>query len=51
LLNLRGINHDPARHPDPDAFKPERYIGDDTNAAESAALPDATKRGLHKVNG
>ena len=25
---------------------PERYINDTTNAAESAALPDATKRGI-----
>lgn len=44
--NSRGINHDPIRHPDPDVFIPERYINDTTNAAESAALPDATKRGF-----
>lgn len=43
--NSRAINHDPVRHPDPDVFLPERYINDHMNAAESAALPDVTKRG------
>jgi len=44
-LPFRAINHDPTRHPDADIFLPERYLGDDTNAAESATLPYATKRG------
>jgi hypothetical protein len=44
--HYRAINHDPVRHSDPDVFTPERYINDTTNAAESAALSDATKRGI-----
>lgn len=27
--NIWGITHDPARYPDPSAFKPERYLAAD----------------------
>jgi hypothetical protein len=41
---FRAINMDEKRFPNPREFRPERYIGDTTTSAESAALPDATKR-------
>ena len=43
-LNAWAISHDPHRHPDPDEFIPERYLGDDTTTMQSANLSDPTKR-------
>ena len=34
LIDAWGIHHDPARHADPEAFRPERFLGD---AAEAYA--------------
>ncbi|KAF2035272.1 putative cytochrome P450 [Setomelanomma holmii] len=44
LLNVWTIHRDPKRYTNPDKFLPERFLGDDTTAAESFALADATKR-------
>jgi hypothetical protein len=44
MLNVWAIHMDENRHPNPREFRPERYEGDDLNAADSAANPDASKR-------
>jgi len=44
MLNVWAIHMDEKRHPNPREFRPERYEGDDLNAADSAANPDASKR-------
>ncbi|EAQ93834.1 hypothetical protein CHGG_02069 [Chaetomium globosum CBS 148.51] len=42
--NVWAINMDPARHPDPRRFDPDRYRDDRQSLADAAANPDATKR-------
>ena len=44
LLNIWTIHRDPERYTDAERFLPERYLGDDTTAAESFAHPDVSKR-------
>lgn len=44
MINIWAIHRDPARYPEPTKFSPERFLGDDTTAAESFALSDASKR-------
>jgi len=44
MLNVWAIHMDEKRHPNPREFRPERYEGDDLNASDSAANPDASKR-------
>lgn len=44
VLNTYTMHHDPRRHPEPFAFKPERYINDSTLSSESANLSDAMER-------
>jgi len=43
-LNGWAIQHDPARHDDPDNFVPERYEGDNTTALQSINSADVKKR-------
>ncbi|KAK1230512.1 hypothetical protein PQX77_006382 [Marasmius sp. AFHP31] len=38
------MHHDPARHPEPHKFNPDRYINDPTLASESANLADPYAR-------
>ncbi|KAJ3545766.1 hypothetical protein NM208_g2349 [Fusarium decemcellulare] len=42
--NIWAINMDEQRFSDPKTFNPDRYLGDELSAAESAALTDGTKR-------
>ncbi|KAH6651347.1 cytochrome P450 [Chaetomium tenue] len=42
--NVWAINMDPARHPDPRRFDPDRYRDDRQSLADAAANPDAAKR-------
>ncbi|KAF2733286.1 cytochrome P450 [Polyplosphaeria fusca] len=44
VLNVWAINRDSERHPNPARFEPERYLGDDLSAMDSAGHPDPTKR-------
>lgn len=44
ILNTWTIHRDPARHPRPERFEPERYLGDETSSADSANLFDVSKR-------
>ncbi|KDQ59963.1 hypothetical protein JAAARDRAFT_192407 [Jaapia argillacea MUCL 33604] len=44
VLNTYTMHHDPARHPDPTTFDPDRYINDSTTSAESANLANANER-------
>lgn len=43
-LNAWAVQHDPARHEDPDRYWPERYIDDHASTMESLNSPDVTKR-------
>lgn len=43
-LNAWAIQHDPARHPDPERFWPQRYMDDSLTTAQSINLADATQR-------
>jgi len=42
--NVWSIHMDPARHPEPRKFDPERYIDDLQSLGDAAANPDASKR-------
>lgn len=42
--NVWAINMDPARHPEPRRFDPDRYRDDRQSLADAAANPDASKR-------
>ncbi|KAI0406241.1 cytochrome P450 [Xylaria palmicola] len=42
--NLTALSRDPAVYQDPDAFRPERFLGDDLNASASANHPDFRHR-------
>ncbi|KAI0312784.1 cytochrome P450 [Amylostereum chailletii] len=44
MLNIYTLHHNEERYPNADTFNPDRYLGDDLSAAESANLPDATQR-------
>ncbi|KAL0957853.1 hypothetical protein HGRIS_000037 [Hohenbuehelia grisea] len=44
VLNTYTMHHDPARHPDPFTFNPDRYINDSTLASESANLTNPYER-------
>ncbi|KAI0667526.1 cytochrome P450 [Trametes maxima] len=44
ITNTWTMHHDPRRHPDPYAFKPERYLGDTLSSAQSARFPDPMQR-------
>jgi len=44
VLNTYTMHHDPARHPDPFTFNPDRYLSDSTTSAESANLSNAMER-------
>ncbi|KAJ7044580.1 cytochrome P450 [Mycena alexandri] len=44
VLNLFTMHHNEERYPDPYAFNPDRYLGDDLSCAESAKLGDPMKR-------
>ncbi|KAJ8094055.1 hypothetical protein PM082_009945 [Marasmius tenuissimus] len=44
VLNTYTMHHDPARHPEPHKFNPDRYINDNTLASESANLADPYAR-------
>ncbi|KAK3329159.1 cytochrome P450 [Apodospora peruviana] len=42
--NVWAIHHDPARHPDPRRFNPDRYKDDRQSLGDAAANPDYSKR-------
>lgn len=42
--NVWAIHNDPQRYPNPEKFEPERFLGDDLSAAQSAATMDAERR-------
>jgi len=44
LINTWGIHMDPKRYPEPRRFNPERFIGFNQSAADSANQPDPAKR-------
>ncbi|KAF9882628.1 hypothetical protein FE257_005823 [Aspergillus nanangensis] len=44
VLNTWTMHHDPARHPNPEKFEPERYINDPLTSAESANVTDPLER-------
>ncbi|EKG13898.1 Cytochrome P450 [Macrophomina phaseolina MS6] len=44
MMNVWGIHRDEARYARPERFEPERYDGDVTLMADSATLPDVSKR-------
>ena len=44
MNNVWGIHMDPARHPEPRRFNPDRYKDDRQSLADAAANPDASKR-------
>ncbi|KAK3306256.1 cytochrome P450 [Chaetomium strumarium] len=44
LNNVWAIHMDPARHPDPRRFNPDRYQNDFQSLADAAANPDVSKR-------
>ncbi|KAI0318335.1 cytochrome P450 [Amylostereum chailletii] len=44
VLNIYALHHNQERYPDASAFNPDRYLGDDLSAADSANLTDATQR-------
>ncbi|RMZ77835.1 hypothetical protein DV737_g4172, partial [Chaetothyriales sp. CBS 132003] len=44
ILNVWGLQHDPARHANPDVFNPERYAGRTLLAAEYAASANYENR-------
>ncbi|KAJ7167456.1 cytochrome P450 [Mycena filopes] len=44
VLNCFTMHHNEERYPDPYAFNPDRYLGDDLSCAESAKLADPMKR-------
>ncbi|KAK8070923.1 cytochrome P450 [Apiospora hydei] len=44
LINVWGIQNDPARHTDPRRFDPSRWAADAQNSAEAANNPDVSKR-------
>ncbi|KAK7471927.1 hypothetical protein VKT23_000030 [Stygiomarasmius scandens] len=44
VLNCYTLHHNEERYPDPFAFKPERYLGDNLSCAESAKLANAMER-------
>ena len=44
VLNIWSIHRDPERYSRPERFEPQRFLGDDTHAAESANLADVTQR-------
>ncbi|KAJ7034656.1 cytochrome P450 [Mycena alexandri] len=44
VLNCFTMHHNEARYPDPHAFNPERYLGDELSCAESAKLSDPMAR-------
>lgn len=44
MMNIWGIHRDEKRYPQPERFWPDRYEGDVVGIADSASLPDASKR-------
>ncbi|KAK8024078.1 cytochrome P450 [Apiospora rasikravindrae] len=44
VINVWGIQNDPARHPDPRRFDPSRWATDSQNSAEAANNPDVSQR-------
>ncbi|KAK7946581.1 cytochrome P450 [Apiospora aurea] len=44
LINVWGIQNDPARHTHPRRFDPSRWAADAQNSAEAANNPDVSKR-------
>ncbi|KAJ8092104.1 hypothetical protein PM082_021636 [Marasmius tenuissimus] len=44
VLNTYTMHHDPARHPEPFKFNPDRYLNDSTLASESANLANPYER-------
>ena len=44
VLNTYTMHHDPARHPEPHKFNPDRYLNDSTLASESANLANPYER-------
>jgi cytochrome P450 len=41
LTGSRAILHDPVVYPEPDAFKPERFLDKDGNLREDSVIPSA----------
>ncbi|KAJ8519758.1 hypothetical protein ONZ45_g3336 [Pleurotus djamor] len=44
ILNVYALHHDEERYPDPWSFNPDRYLGDDLSASESAKQGDPQNR-------
>ncbi|KAJ5677051.1 cytochrome P450 [Penicillium maclennaniae] len=44
VLNWWAIHNDPSRYPEPDVFRPSRYLGKDLSAAEYIGINDPYER-------